>query len=207
MRMIIKGICKNPLKNSTYIVLLIVAFVPIILLLNTYFMGLEIIHSFEATVVSDELLGIQSNVLVTMLSLLLIAALIIFLCVVVLPFLQYLFSLGRGYEIGVLRALGLSRGKAWFRLFLENILLIVAAFVLSICVSLATHKQFAFSLLSISTETEQLLIETFGNIFHFHWLSVLYTLYTAAIVTLISSMLSNILISNTAPLKIIQRHK
>ncbi|MDR2532943.1 MAG: FtsX-like permease family protein [Oscillospiraceae bacterium] len=118
-------------------------------------------------------------------------------------------SLGRGYEIGVLRALGMGKGRAWVRLLIENILLMSSALVFSLCAMLIFHKHFAFSLLSIDAETEQILIETFStdNMFRFNWQAFLYTLWAAFTVTLISSALSNVLISNSAPLKLIQKHK
>ena len=68
------------------------------------------------------------------------SALIIFLCVVLLPFLQYLLSLGRGYETGVLRALGMSKARAWVRLFVENVMLVSFAFLLAAGVSLTVYN-------------------------------------------------------------------
>jgi len=217
--MIIKSICKNPLKNAVYVVLLFTAFTPIILLLNTFFMGQGLMRNFEEFRKSftefeqyrelSWLFDIQRVIQSNMSSLFAMAVLVILLCILVLPFLQYILSLGRGYEIGVLRALGMGKGRAWVRLLIENILLMSSALILSLCATLIFHKHFAFSLLSIDTETEQILTETFStdNMFGFAWKAYLYALCAAGVVTLISSALSNVLISNSAPLKLIQKHK
>jgi ABC-type antimicrobial peptide transport system permease subunit len=219
MKSIIMGIAKNPLKNALYVILLATAFTPITLFLNTHFMGQEIMQSFNEfhqTITSseelqefDQLFEIQRIIQTNAQSLFAISVVVIFLCVVLLPFLQYILSLGRGYEIGVLRTLGLSKGRAWLRLLLENILLIFAALLLSFCSTLVFYKNFAFSLLAIDSRREQILLETLdlGNAFAFNWQMFVYTLYVALAVTLFSSALSNVLISNSAPLKLIQKFK
>jgi ABC-type antimicrobial peptide transport system permease subunit len=131
----------------------------------------------------------------------------VLLCVLLLPFFQYMLSLGHGYEIGVFRALGLSKVKVWVRLFIENILLTGAALMLALCAALFFYRQFAFALLGVDAETEQLLLGYFGDIFGFVWQAYLYTVYMAVAVTLISSAFINVLISNNTPLKLLLSYK
>lgn len=219
MRMIIKSIIKSPLKNAIYVILLTTAFAPIVLLLNTYFISLDIMRNFTLIhqSLSDSMLhseygwlfNIEKEIQLSMSSLLSKAVLLSLLCLSVLPFLQYLLSFGHGYEIGVLRALGMGKGRVWVRLFFENILLMVAAIIITLLITLVTYKYFAFSILVIDFETEQILMETFGtnDIFRLTPPAILYALIAAGTVTLISSVLSNILIANSEPLLLIRKYK
>jgi ABC-type antimicrobial peptide transport system permease subunit len=186
-------------------------------LLNTYFTGAGIMARLtkfrqsladaESVREHSQLFDIQNALGSVISSLIASALLLLFLCVLILPFLQYILSLGRGYEIGVLRALGMSKGRAWARLLIENILLTSFALILSLGAAFAFHKPLALSLLGISAESEQVLLETFGDVFGLNRQAVLYTFGAAVATTLISSAFSNVLISNSAPLKLIQKHK
>ena len=218
MRPIIRSIIKNPFKNTIYVLLLLTAFIPTIIIINTYLTGTKIndeintfrqsyANDYEAVIANEKLFEFQSIMQTTISTLMFPAALLVFLSTILLPFVQYLLSLGRGYEIGVLRALGMGKVYAWVRLLIENILLLISAFVLSCGAAIVIHKHFAFLLLSIDNDTETILYTQFGDIFDLNHRAVLITLCAAAVMTLISSMLCNILISKSAPLKLLRDYK
>ncbi|MCL2253989.1 MAG: hypothetical protein FWC09_06030 [Lachnospiraceae bacterium] len=220
MKSIFTGISKNSMKNIIYIILLIIAFMPVSLLMNTYFIGQGIVSGFDVlresygdnwNLLSQHswLFNIRVIILSNMTSLVAMVIMQIILSITILPFLQYLFSLSRGYEIGVMRALGLGKGKAWLRLLAENIILTSTALALSLGLTIIFYKSFAFSLLGIDNETKQILdarLDT-ENMYGLNSEALFYAFSTAIAVTLVSSALCNVLISNSAPLKLIQKHK
>jgi len=190
------------------------------LILNTYLMGERIEKQFdklsqsyesevEARKDNKELFEIRSLTRISMTTLRTTGMLSVILCTVLLPFLQYLLNLGRVYEIGVLRALGMGKARAWVRLFIENIVLMGTGFILAGFVTLAVHRRFALKLLAIDDKERALLLVKFGAdiIFGYNLKAMLITLYAAAVMTLISSMLLNAVISGTAPLKLIRKSK
>jgi len=215
------------MQNIIYMALLTTAFTVINLLANTFLMGQDIMKPFvtlgnsfsgyEGYVEHGRLLRIQDVVPATMSSSMVSAALIMFLCVLVLPFLQYLFSMGRGYETGILRALGMSKGRAWRWLFLENVILTLAALLATQCIALLCHKKFAFLLLGIDGEMEMEMkiemVEAFHGMagvergFGYHPDSALFSLGLAVAVTLATAGFCNILVSNNTPLKLIRDHR
>jgi len=165
-----------------------------------------------------DLLNIQNAVQVSMSSLMLAAVLLMLLCVLILPFLQYLFSIGRGYETGILRALGMGKGRAWTELFTENLLLAFAALFISQCAALTFHMPFALSLLAVDAEARDMMseaFEAFGNtgsveyigIFSYNWEAALFSFTLAAIITAITAGFCNMIISSNAPLKLIRNYK
>jgi len=195
MRAIMRSIIKNPFKNTVYILLLLTAFIPMNLFINTYLMGRKLSGEYAARIASGTLLDIIWS-----------AIIIIFLCAVNLPFVQYLFAMGLGYEIGVMRALGMGKTRAWARMFLENVLLLAFAFILAGCVTLAIHRRFALTLLVIDGKTDLALFARLG-LLGFNWQTMYITLCLAVIMTLFTSMVCNALISNSAPLKLIRKSK
>jgi hypothetical protein len=218
MKSVIRSIYRNPVKNAVYVLLLITAFTPVILQINTYIIGDGIVQRIEeqrysfadslGTQVQEYLFELQRLILSSMISLLGNAILFILLCILVLPFLQYLLSLGRGYEIGVLRTLGMGKRRVWMRLQIENLLLMASALVLAICAAIILNKPFAFSLLGIDVSAGKNLLEAFGSdAFVLNPFAILLATIVAAIVTLISSALSNVLLSACKPLKLIRKYK
>lgn len=220
MKTAFRNLSKYPARNIIYLALLTTSFTTITLLVNTYFTCQNLMKpfndlqnlfaSYNEMFPYRDLLNIQIAIKASMSSLMPVAALLILLCALVLPFLQYLFSVGRGYEIGILRALGMSKGRAWIKLFIENILLSIAALILTLIISLLTHKQFSFSLLAIDSKAKDIMIETFGDIndlLTFNWSAIYYAFGLMAIIMIITAGLSNILVSNNAPLKLIRDFK
>lgn len=218
MKSALRSIIKYPARNIIYALLLTTAFTTITLLINTYFTGqnlLKLFNEFRASLESQEelfahreLFGVREVIQSSASSLIPVAALLILLCALVLPFLQYLFSIGRGYEIGILRALGMSKGRAWLKLLIENILLSIAALATTLTIATTTHKRFSVSLLAIDNDAMDLMTETFGDIFiSFNWQAVYFVFGLVIVITVISAGLSNILISNNAPLKLIRNYK
>ena len=219
MKLIITSIARNPYKNTVYVLLLLTAFIPMILITNTYFMSVNINEEFvkfrqsyaseyEAITENESLFEIQSVIKTTATTLLLTAVLLVFLCVALMPFLQYLLSLGRGYDMGVLLALGMQKIRVWLRLLIENIILMFSAFIIAGCVSLIIHKYFAFLLLAIDTATETELLAVFNpDMFRFNPQSIILAFSAAIVITLISSVLCNIIISKNTPLKLMRNYK
>jgi len=216
----LRSLIKYPARNIIYALLLITAFTTINLLINTYFTGQNLIRpfnefsksftSFEDAFSHRELFSIQDAIQSSISSLIFVAVLLILLCALILPFLQYLFSIGRGYEIGVLRALGMSKGRAWLKLFIENILLSIAALITTQIITLLIHKRFSLSLLAIDSEAKDVMIKAFGDISElitFNWSATYFAFGLVIIITIITAGLSNILISNNAPLKLIRNFK
>jgi ABC-type antimicrobial peptide transport system permease subunit len=106
--------------------------------------------------------------------------------------------------------LGLSRGGAWLKLFIENTVVLFASLAATALIVLFSYKRFALSLLSIDEKMLETLKEVFANInapFSFNWSASQYTLGLAAVISIITAGLSNILISRNAPLKLIRSYK
>jgi len=210
MKFILKSLLKSPSHSLIYVTLLTASFTTITVLINTFLTAQTLMTpmNVQPFVNHEDLLRVRDSISISMSSLTPTAMLIILLCVLVLPLLQYLFSIGRCYEIGILRALGLSRGRAWLKLFIENTVVLSAALAATALIVLFSYKRFALSLLSI----DEKMLETFvfANInapFSFNWSASQYTLGLAAVISIITAGLSNILISRNAPLKLIRSYK
>jgi hypothetical protein len=220
MRFVLKSLSKYPARSMIYAFLLTTSFATTTILINTFLTAQTLLKHFdilpnsfenyEERLAYWELFQIRDAIYVSMSSLIPAAMLIILLCVLILPFLQYLFSIGRGYEIGILRALGMSKVRAWFKLFLENVIILAASLAMTQIIALIFHKLFTLSLLSIDTEMMDTMTETFADIsesFSFNWNASLYALGSAVVITFITAGLCNILISSNAPLKLIRNYK
>jgi hypothetical protein len=220
MKFILKSLIKYSSHSLIYMTLLTASFTAITVLINTFLTAQTLIiqitvlrelsFNHEESLVSLELLRVRDVISMSMSSLIPTAMLIILLCIVVLPFLQYLFSIGRCHEIGILRALGLSRAGAWRRLLIENIVVLSASLAATTLIVLFSYKRFALSLLSIDEIMLETLKEVFADInvpFSFNRSASLYTLGLAIVITIITAGLSNILISGNSPLKLIRRFK
>ncbi len=220
MKGALRSLSKYPARSVFYAALLTIVFTVITLLVNTIFTGMNIIKPFQdfSRSITDyeemashaDLFEIQNIIQAAMSSLIPIVALTILLCVMVLPFLQYLFSIGRGYEIGVLRALGMSKGKSWRKLFLENTILIVFAIAVTQVIVLLLHEQFALTMLSIDADMTAKMNDAFTEIsetLSYHRYSSLFAFGAAAMIILVTAGFCSILISGNAPLKLIREYK
>jgi len=222
MKAILLSLSKYPAKNIIYTALLTVAFATVNVLISAYLTGqstIEVFNQLQNSISYEEysektdLFNIQSAIQVSMSSLIPLALLLILLCIFVIPFTQYLFSQSRGYEIGILRALGMSKGRAWLKLFSENLTLVIAALFFAQGITLFVSKGLALSLLTIDNEAEQAMISAFSNlpsftgVFGFNWTVSLFMLCLAFVLTLITAGLSNTLVSSNAPLKLIRNYK
>jgi len=133
-------------------------------------------------------------------SLTLPALLLVFLSILVPPYIQYLINVGRSHEIGALRASGMSKGRVWLKLFLENIVLISASLAVTQIIVLFLHKRLALALLPIDVYLiEQInsneVFSDVSNLFSYNWQVSLYTFVIAVIMTLITAGLCYMLIS------------
>jgi ABC-type antimicrobial peptide transport system permease subunit len=138
------------------------------------------------------------------------AVLVILFCILLIPLLNCLFSTSRGYEIGMLRMLGMSKGKAWRKLLLENIIFLVASFVATLIITLIINNRFTMLLLSIDTEIMGAISASFVDMsvsFLFNWHVPLYVFGVAFTLTFITAGLCNTLILYNAPLKIMRNYK
>lgn len=214
MRVAIRSISKNLAKNVIYVILLSISFTAITLIVNTFIMGQSIVRGFDIYtsmferlddfIAHSGMLDIQKLMQSSLTSLMLAAILVSLLCILVLPFLQYLFSISRGYEIGVQHALGLGRGEAWARLQLENLTLTVIALIASLCLAPVLSEEVTLRLLAIDADVETLLTEGFNDkgidfrgMLGFNWGAVATTACVAIAVMLISSTLVTSLLRKT----------
>ncbi|MCL1877879.1 MAG: FtsX-like permease family protein [Defluviitaleaceae bacterium] len=170
MWLALKSISKNPLRSILYASLLCIIFTAVNLIINSFAVGMGIASLFamfresldtaEEFLYFREFLEIGSYVETAMRSLIFVIAPTVVACVFIILLIQYLFNVGRGYEIGVLRSLGLSRAGVWRQLFLEMVMLITASFMSS-SIILVWHERFSFALLGVDNEMENSMRELF----------------------------------------------
>ncbi|MDR2598827.1 MAG: FtsX-like permease family protein [Oscillospiraceae bacterium] len=222
MKAAIQNYLKYPTRTIIYMVLLIISFSVILLLINTYLVSVDIlayINNATGTInlePDDEpdprtnLFIISRFIHISSPSLIPSATLLILLCTIILPFVQYLFSISRGTEMGILRALGMSKIRAFIKLFSENVLIIAASFVIANIFALFLHKYFSMTLLLPSGDEELDLsaaIAEINNLFAYKIDAVLVTLYFALAITTISAILCNALMLKNAPLRLLREYK
>lgn len=212
-----KSIYKYPLRNIIYVLLLCTAFTTISLLLYVPYTNLNI-QSYLSELLETGVINevIHSNLIgtlaVTVASLLPMYNLILLFCVITLPFVNYIFCIGRGYEIGVLRALGLSKTGAWKRLITENIILVCVSLVITQCITIVLYKKFTRSLLAIDYIEESVFSIT-GDISGLNQnlgvdlRALIYLSVVAFVITVISTGLQGIIIAKNEPMKLIRNYK
>jgi hypothetical protein len=138
---------------------------------------------------------------------------VIFLGNLILPFIQYLFIKKRGYEIGVTRALGITKTRAWLRLLVENALLSGAAIILVLTVLLVGNRRLMHFVIGLDNQMERLIIENLGEgvlvrgFGIFSALGILPFVITAILTLFTTSLLMIRIINKNAPLKLIADHK
>jgi hypothetical protein len=225
MKAILRSMSKNKIKNIIYTVLLFTVFSIITLLANAILLGISVTERigvvlrsipYDINMGHEELMErrnisvLHNAVQIPVSSLFIAVLLTVLVCMIILPFIYRLFSLSRGYEIGILRALGLGKAKAWLLLSVENILQTAVALFMAMGLSLNIHTPFAFMLLSINDgmEAELLGIQGVPEILYGFdgYSAFLVIILSAAMVCVVSAMNLG-LINRNAPLKLIREYK
>jgi len=139
-------------------------------------------------------------------------ALIVVLSIITLPFVYYLFCVGRGYELGVLRALGLSKLGAWLHLVAENVTLVCMSLIVTFSVSAGIYSRFAHSMLSLNSIEDSLYAITgeTGEIaqnISINLYALVFILVFALVIIVISLLVQNIIIAKSEPLELIRAYK
>jgi hypothetical protein len=225
MRPVLRSLSRNRVKSLLYTALLCAAFMAVILLINTLLLGFTVIErinallipytdafdiSYDAMTERREIALLRNAVEIPLSSLYIAIMLLVLVCITLLPFVYRLFCLSRGYEMGVMRALGLSRARTWLRLSAENILLTGGALLTAYGAALWVHTPFAFLLLSVDDEMEAALTGIPGvseALYAFNGNAALFALLLSAVTILIASVINISLINRNAPLKLIRDHK
>jgi len=220
MKTVIKSIIKYPTRSAIYVTLLIISFTTIITLVNSFIASLMLIDFTEElainlpdnnmSIIRIELFIVRDTIRASSTSLIPLAALLILLCIFILPFLQYLLSVNRGYETGILRALGMSRSSAFIRLLTENIALLFMSLVVTQITALITQRRFTISLLSLDSAIIGVFSELntdMTEVLSYNWISSLVVLGLVSIISIITAGLMNIIISNNSPLKLLRDYK
>jgi len=223
MKNVIRSLSKNKIKSVVHAALICIALSVVGLISTTYHVGLRIVTpltNLSNTIETSEefdfrkaLFESQVAIRAVMSSLIPIFALLILTSFLLLPLLQYIYSINRGYEIGVMRALGLSKIRAWLHLFTESALITGLALVISQIVVLAAHRWFAFALLGIDAELQTTFAEVFSGklnfdkMFGFSGYAFFITTGLAVVILIIASGFLNITVSRNAPLKLICEYK
>lgn len=212
-----KSISKNIFKNSVYVLIVTTAFTAINLFFSTILTSSKLQNHCEylkaENIIDDQmLLVIISPIQISMASTITTIVMIVVLCVLTFPIITYIFSASRGYEIGVLRALGMSKRNSFKRLVCENVVLMCLSLFLSQSITMLTYKIFIYKLLPL-TRMEELLSNFISNMNGFQkCLSVDFKVFLlvaliALIVTSISSVLNLLVLSRSNPIKLIANYK
>ncbi|MCL2285387.1 MAG: FtsX-like permease family protein [Firmicutes bacterium] len=200
MRTVVRSIQNNAIKNAVYGLLMSMVFMVVYLLTSAAHVGLRIKRALE----------VQSEIQSAVSSLVVYSAIFILFSILALPFLQYLSSISRGYEIGVMRALGLSKGRAMLQLMSETVLLIGAALVVSLGMGALLDKRAVFFMLDINSEKVRLLRDSLCNFDCLTGMSgtaVLITVGLALIMAITASVFCNGLIAGNEPLKLLKDYR
>jgi len=210
-----KSCSKHPFRSILYIVLICIIVTVVNLLIGTFAFGLRVISlfdafrdsldTFEEFVFYREFLEIGHHIETAMRSLITVSALIIIACIFIILLIQYLFNLGRGYEVGVLRLLGLSKKGVWLCSFLESTMLTCASFALSLSIIFIWHRRFSFALLGIDSEMEISMAELFCESLNFRGLLPMVGL--SATFLLLTAVISCLFASIKEPLRMMRDYK
>jgi len=219
MNAIIRSLSKKKLEIVVLQMLFICVLVALILLINAIDTGytlLMLIDNYLLTIATEadflasiEVVDVRSGIQSSISFVSILALLVIIMCVLILPFIQWLFSLTKGYEIGVLRALGLSRLKAWWKLFLENTLLTGLSCLISACIALLVYKPTTMMLLAFDEDAQSVIASVVysDSVLNIRVYALIGTLILAIGSLLVMSVFNAVIIAKNAPLKILREHK
>ena len=225
MRTIMRSMYKNWFTNGLYVLLLCIAFtaisllaglflgrqrlmVPFVALLNTL-----PLDSFEAIFTYNHIWDIQRMIQSVLASLMWVAVIIIMLCIFALPLLPFLSGVGRVYELGVMRALGLGKTRAWLYLFAESAVITVAALLVSQAIAWLTYERFVLAVLGIDAETQSTLSDAFvdgrqiTDYIYLQGAAIAATAVLALLLLCIVLVLYHSLVGRSAPLQLMRDNK
>ena len=212
-----KSVYKYPTRNVMYLAILSAAFTATLFLVGTDNVARNVINYLvgllEARVLDPAgYSSLASPLITTASSLTPTIAITILLSVSTLPFVCYLFCIGRGYELGVFRVLGLNRAGVWLRLIIENIVFMLAAIIISLGIAAAFFRGYAYGMLSLY-DIEATLYNLTGNYYGIAdnvgigYRPIMATLILAGVITVISTALQGIVIVKNEPMKLIRNFK
>ena len=225
MHTIIRCMYKNRFTNGLYALLLCMAFTAVSLLaglilgrqrLMSPFAALLNtlpLDSFEAIFAYNHIWDIQRMMQSVLSSLIWVAVIIIMLCVFALPLLLFLSGVGRVYELGIMRALGLGKTRAWLHLFTESAVITVMALLVSQVIAWLVYEQFVLTVLGMDAETQYILSNAFidgrqlTDYIYLQSAAVFAAAGLALVLLCIVSVLCHSLVGRSAPLKLLRDNK
>jgi len=216
---------KNWFVNGLYVLLLCGAFTAVTLLVGL-FLGRQQLMSpfvtllstlpigdFEAIFAYNHVWDIQRLMQSTLSSLMWVAIIIILLCIFTPPLLLFLSRLGRVYELGVMRALGLGRIRAWLYLFAESAFITISALLISQVIAWLGYERFVLVVVGIDAEAHAILSDAFiggQHIAEYIYLqntAIIATVGLALVILCVVSVLCHSLVGRSEPLKLMRDNK